>query len=138
MTVAEIIELCRDKKKEYCFNIETLVEELGFNDYDLEYDCDEVDKVITQKYFDTWICWDTHVGKSVIYLNGEPICITVKPYRKSETEFYWLGKEQVHKTREYIMSLMKPFDDDQFSFISESTVVPLEGDIIGNSRSAYK
>lgn len=128
MTVAEIIEFCKDVKPQSFYD-EDMFNELDINRYDFEIeDWEEFDKTLYQKYFDTWTCWDTLVGKSIVYLNDEPVCLTSQSARKAETHFYWLGKEQMHKTRAYLLSLVKQFDEKRCEFISESTMVPIEGE----------
>lgn len=136
MTVVEIIEFCKTVKSQSFYD-EYMFHELDINSYDFEIeDWEEFDKTLYQKYFDTWTCWDTLVGKSVVYLNDEPVCITSKSARKAETRFYWLGKEQMHKTREYLLSLVKQFEEKRCKFISTNTPVPIEGEEIGDSKSA--
>jgi len=137
ITVAEAIELCKSIKPESCYD-EDLFEELNISEWDVCIeDWEQFSKTVYQKYFDSWTCWDTRVGKYIIYLNDEPVCIAAKSARKAQTYFYWLSKEQMLKTREYFLSLVHPTDNsEEYKIIYSNSLIDLEGEDIGNSRSA--
>lgn len=54
----------------------------------------------------TWICTDTGVGIYVWYFDDEPVCISFLPYRKSDTEYFWLDNDCFYKVRNYATTLL--------------------------------
>ena len=69
--------------------------------------------------FYSWICTDTEVGIAVYYLDDLPVCVSFQPYRKSKEVFYWLGKEEVKNTEQYLRSLVKPIDEVSINLFTE-------------------
>jgi hypothetical protein len=128
-TVAEIIEMCKDINPSYV-DSHSLCEEfdMGWPDK-----CTDIN-ILYQKYFDTWQCWDTPVGRSVIYLHDQPVAISVQTARKASVEYYFIGKFQTQAVKDYLETLYEePLDN--LRYISEETIFPIEGDEIGDSRS---
>jgi len=68
---------------------------------------------LTYCNYNTWICTDTEVGIRVWYFDNEPVCISWKPYRKSDETFGWLSKEKFDIVRNYALSLR----DENFDYI---------------------
>jgi hypothetical protein len=60
---------------------------------------------LTYCYYHRWICTDTEVGIRVWYLDGVPVCVSWKPYRKSNEEYGWINEESFHNVRKYLESL---------------------------------
>ncbi len=60
---------------------------------------------LTHCYYHTWMCTDTYVGIRVWYFDDVPVCISYKPYRKYDEQFYWISKELFDKVFNYAMSL---------------------------------
>lgn len=134
-TVKEIIDICSNIEKTTYVDIDSLLYEFDEYEYDFAFDYDDFETRITSKYFDRWVCWDTPVGKHLIYFDDVPVAITVQSARKAEIEWFWLGEDCAKMVEEYFMTFKKK--DDKKSYIDINTVVPIEGDDIGNSRSAY-
>ena len=65
---------------------------------------------LTYCYYHKWICTDTEVGIRVWYFDNEPVCISWRPYRKSNETFGWISKEKFNEVRNYALSLK----DDNF------------------------
>lgn len=127
-TVTEIIEMCKEIKETSGVDFEDMIQQ--FDMLSVEYDWSELDKKFHSKYFDTWPCWDTMVGKSVVYFENEPIAITVKSGRKIDTEWYWLGENAYKKVETFLLSLPRT---TQACYIHQDTLIPIEGD----SKAAY-
>jgi len=71
------------------------------------YDFLEIDNRLTKKYYESWICTDTQVGIAVYFLDGEVVCISWQPYRKSTEEFWFVSEELGQKLHDYFLSLLK-------------------------------
>jgi hypothetical protein len=65
---------------------------------------------LTYCWYHTWMCTDTYVGIRVWYLDNKPVCISYKPYRKYDENFYWLSSEDFDETHRYAMSLREDGD----------------------------
>ena len=68
---------------------------------------------LTYCYYHSWICTDTMVGIRVWYFEGNPVCISSKPYRKYDEDFAWLSAECFNLVRSYALSLK---DESCFAF----------------------
>jgi hypothetical protein len=66
-----------------------------------------------------WNCTDTWVGDNAIYHNGELICITHKPYRKSSVEIQWVSKEVFDRVSAFVRSLEEEDYKEYIDFDSE-------------------
>jgi hypothetical protein len=64
-----------------------------------------------------WNCTDSWVGDNAIYHNGELICITHQPYRKSSVEFKWVSKEIYDRISAFVRSLDECDEEDNNSYI---------------------
>lgn len=81
-------------------------------------------KRLTYCYYHRWICTDTEVGIKVWFFDNWPVCISWKPYRKSNETFGWLSKEGFEKVWNYANSLkQKDFD---ITIIDDETI----GDVV--------
>jgi hypothetical protein len=134
LTVAEIIELCNTIQPTWC-DLEHVSEDLGINSRDIQYPQND-DILLTARPFDTWTCWDTPVGRSLIYFGEMPVAIEVREFRKSDPEYYWLGTTEIYQTRGYLQSLLPKWEPNLL-MIGPETAVPIEGEDIGDSRSAW-
>lgn len=85
---------------------------------------------LTYCYYHRWICTDTEVGIRVWYFDNEPVCISYKPYRKSDEFFGWISKEKFNEVRNYALSL-KDGDDFDVDIIDDETI----NNIVENSKS---
>ena len=63
---------------------------------------------LTYCYYHTWMCTDTYVGVRVWYLDNNVVCISFKPYRKSDEIFYWLSVQNFEEVHRYAQSLREP------------------------------
>lgn len=113
-----------EDQKHNCYSCDRLCEE--FRIYESVMDYDSVDQHIKCADLITWICTDTKVGLKAYYLDDILICISFQPYRKSDENFYWIGKEEYLKTRNFFLSLLDEennineidsFDDEDFEFV---------------------
>jgi hypothetical protein len=64
-----------------------------------------------------WNGTDSRVGDNAIYYNGELICITHQPYRKSSVEFKWVSKEVFDRVSAFVCSLAESEEVDYNSYI---------------------
>ena len=138
--ISEIIEFLKEKPAEYC-NFEEIAEELNIHDaLNIDYYNDSSKKVCYEKGFDNWTCWDTQVGKYMIYLYDEPVAIRFKEYRKSDSKYYWFSKDSIFLMKNYIESLLPEEEYSRFNIIEDDVKkdieIPLIADEIGDSRSA--
>ena len=60
---------------------------------------------LTKKWFESWICTDRPVGIAVYFLDGEIVCISWQPYRKSDEEFWFTSEKLGKKLYDYLWSL---------------------------------
>jgi len=65
----------------------------------------------TYRPIKNWNCTDSWVGDNAIYFNGELICITHQPYRKSSVEIDWVSKEVFDRVSAFVRSLEEPEED---------------------------
>jgi len=84
---------------------------------------------LTYCYYHTWQCTDTYVGIRVWYFDNKPVCISYKPYRKSDENFYWLSVEDFTETHQYALSLMDNRIDTRIS-----TVQDIEEDFVETAK----
>jgi hypothetical protein len=98
-----ILENKDNLKEDKWFYPETLLSEFEIYDY-LEMDNDTR---LQKKWFESWICTDTEVGIAVYFLDGEIVCISWQPYRKSDEEFWFVSEELGNKLHDYFLSLIK-------------------------------
>ena len=64
-----------------------------------------------------WNCTDTWVGDNAIYHNGELICITSQPYRKSSVAIKWVSREVFDSVSALVRSLFECDEEDNNSYI---------------------
>jgi hypothetical protein len=64
-----------------------------------------------------WNCTDTWVGDNAIYHNGELICITHQPYRKSSVEIKWVSKEVFDRVSTFVRFLVDCDEEENNSYI---------------------
>jgi hypothetical protein len=81
---------------------------------------------LTFSWYHSWICTDTKVGIGVYYLDGNPVCVSYKPYRKFDEQFYWVSESDFKNVSEYLLSLIQPeefignvIDDETLTAILE-------------------
>lgn len=89
-------------------NLPKIAEELRLEYYDYE----EQD-VLTSYWIGNWYCTDTWVGYKVYFFNDEPVAFSSQMARKSDEEIKWFNMCCALKVRDYILSLIKEknFDD---------------------------
>lgn len=80
----------------------------GISEWSDKSDADnEWERRTREHYIETWLCTDTWVGVSIIFLDAIPIAVTQQPARKSDTIYKWISKEAHDKMREFVLSLVK-------------------------------
>ena len=78
---------------------------------------------LTYCYFHRWICTNTEVGIRVWYYFDKPVCISWKPYRKSDEQYGWISKEDYENVKKYIFSLKQDDDDDEnFNIVNDEII----------------
>lgn len=128
----EILQICADKPAQ-TVNPQELADEFNITlPWNIEY---QDNTILYEKYFDSWICWDTPVGQSVVFIQGMPVAIRLKQYRKSDVKYFWLGENELLAAHRYILSLMPKPDKRNYSFVDHKQII-LVADEIGNSRAA--
>lgn len=53
--------------------------------------------VFTEKFFEQWRCTDTHVGYSIVYMDGEPVAMVTQEGRKCDKVFHWIGGVETYQ-----------------------------------------
>ena len=128
-TVAQIIEETKTIPHNKGVNLEAICYDLDIDEFDLDHDWSQIAERFSNVPFDSWTCWDTPVGKNLIFYDGEPVAITCQSARKADVEVFWIGKESAVKIRGFLLSLIRPFGFDiRCQFINDKTVVPIEGE----------
>ena len=103
ISVKKILDSVDTSKIESWTDISGMADkEFEIHDYPFQ---EEGKERITSCYYYSWICTDTKVGILVYYLDGTPVCISFKPYRKASVDFFWLSEEAFYVTRECVLSL---------------------------------
>jgi len=132
VTFKDVLDIVADNGKEWT-SFGDIAEEFQIHEWP---DNEAWESRLYEKRFDTWICWDTPVGKAVIFLDDDPVAISVKPYRKSDTEYTWVSMDAFERVRQFVVSNVKDNFIRPDQFLGPDTEIPIEGDIIGSSRSA--
>lgn len=65
------------------------------------------DERLKSYWVQTHFCTDTYVGLSLYFLDGEFVCIELKPARKSTAEFEFFSNKKVEKLKIYLESLVE-------------------------------
>jgi hypothetical protein len=78
----------------------------------------------------TWYCTDSYVGMRAYFLDDEFIGISEQIGRKYNQEFKFVSKDAADKTRDYVLSLMKPK-------YSEPNLLDLEEEVSGYYSIGY-
>lgn len=81
---------------------------------------DQLEKVFHEKYFRSWICTDTRVGGSIVFLLSIPVAIRVKLGRKSDSQFYWIGGADTYARVKQILNDMSL--PEEFKIIEDADV----------------
>lgn len=107
-----------------------------FQIYDWPEGDDWVDRM-HKKTFDRWICWDTLVGRHVLFIDNEPVAVGLQEARKSDVEYLWVSAEAFDKARQFVLKYVQNRVSPPKQFVGPDTRIPIEGDEIGDSRSAH-
>lgn len=140
MTVLEVIEFCENSDAEFSY----YPDEEFFREFEIdEWDVDrsfysDIDSRLKIKPFDTWECWDTPVGKSLLYFDDDPVAIIYRPYRKSEEQFYWIndGDNHFENVKNYVESFIQ--NTYNYNEVGVDEKIAIESIEIGDSRSWRK
>lgn len=83
------------------------------------------------------LCTDTWVGESVIFLDGEAVCICKQSARKSDKEYYFISEESINKI--YSLLRIEPVQPyiDLNSEIDAYYGVDFSGEILHNHGYIY-
>jgi hypothetical protein len=106
MKLSELLQRLNSKELPYTGDDEFFEEIFGTNNWvPLE------SNGFTYRPITEWNCTDTWVGDNAVYLDGELICITYQPYRKSSVEIQWVSKEVFDRVSAFVRSLAEDEDD---------------------------
>ena len=106
----------KDKYPSFCNYYDTLSEIIYPHENDISdehYQAVEDSGRLEKYTIREWICTDTNVGLYLYLIDGEPVCISYQPARKSDPAWEFFTKEALEKTR-------KLFDDCRPSIESDS------------------
>jgi len=93
---------------------------------------------LTYCYYHTWMCTDTYVGIRAWYFDGEPVCISYKPYRKSNEKFYWINKESFENVFKYAISLKMDEEPPTFKTVESIPDIVSEAESIDHKKFESK
>jgi len=106
MKLSELLEKLDSEESPYDGGSEFFEEIFGYHNWvSLE------SNGFTYRPITEWYCTDTRVGDNAVYLDGELICITHRPYRKSSVEIQWVSKEVFDRVSAFVRSLDEPEED---------------------------
>lgn len=94
--------ILKDETNEDSVDLYTISEELGING---NYDYYTPQDRLKCYYFAPWLSTDTWCGGKMYFLDDEPVCYSIQEGRKYDEEFFWFGKEEAKKVKDYIISL---------------------------------
>lgn len=117
-------------KEDKWFYPETLLEEFGI------YESINADNRLTKKWFESWICTDTEVGIAVYFLDDELVCVSWKPYRKSDEEFWFVSEDLGKKLYDYLWSLTGK-DEKTFRLVDELPDLEIESSHIDYKKFEF-
>jgi hypothetical protein len=106
MKLSELLEKLDSEERPYNGSREFFAEIFG--DYNW---VDLASNGFTYRPITAWNCTDTWVGDNAVYLDGELICITHQPYRKSSVEIQWVSKEVFDRVSAFVRSLVEDEED---------------------------
>lgn len=79
-----------------------LMQEIGWS---LDIDLEAWSKRVTAYFIEKWLCTDTMVGMSIVFIDDEPIAMSWKPARKSRRETHFFGLASVERLRQLALEL---------------------------------
>lgn len=84
----------------------SICKEFDIHEYLLQH---EDNVKLTYCYYHKWTCTDTEVGIKVWFMEENstliPVCVSIRPYRKTGDRFFWLSMEAYHKVFDYLNTL---------------------------------
>lgn len=125
MKISELIERL-DTPFEDWFDVIPVVESATGGLYSSWHYTPTVAFGLTARPIRQWLCTDTHVGEFAVYLDGEPVAITSRPFRKGSTRVRWLGEDKLRKARTKFFEAMDKngeFDRDLVDPEADHTAV---------------
>ncbi len=63
------------------------------------------DHGVSKYRYASWICTDTRVGGSIIFLDGEPVAATWQSARKDDERYWWFSAEAAAKMRQRLLDI---------------------------------
>ncbi len=64
-----------------------------------------------------WVCTDTHVGISFLFLDKVFVGISMQTARKSDKHYYWKDVDGAKSVRDFIVELMLENNDKEIEYI---------------------
>lgn len=105
MNIKEIAQrVDKSEKNSVWIDIQEFGEEFGLGWCNYNDDDDEFK--IKSYYFQKWICTDTHVGCTVIFLNDDFVGVSEQRARKSDKRYSWLSQESYKRVKDHVVSLI--------------------------------
>ena len=101
----------RDKNNETLFDIAEL-----FAEFDLPWLYTD-DHSFKEYWLQVWLCTDTWVGTSVIFLNDQPVAVRTQNCRKCSSRYDWLSNQAYELVRTELLRLSDKEREDMLSII---------------------
>lgn len=123
MNLQFYIDKYKDAKRNNYWDLEDLFAAFGLTAYSLEshrltvFDIPEL----------SWICTDTGVGVSLLYLDNELVGNIYQATRKGDKHYFWLNKEAYDKVFDFLISLLKTVRTEPGEFMDlKEDLKPIE------------
>jgi hypothetical protein len=100
---------------------EALFNDLGLSSY--ESNLDLAAQSLKAYWLVYWYCTDTHVGYQAIYLNDEPVAVSIQQARKNDKEIFWLSSNARQKTYDFLITCVINVETDNSTYINSETEI---------------
>lgn len=103
MNLQFYIDKYKDAKRDKYWDVQDLFGEFALGCYSFETDRLTVFDIPEL----SWICTDTNVGVSLLYLDNELVGNIFQATRKGDKHYFWLNKEAYDKVFDFLISLLQ-------------------------------
>jgi hypothetical protein len=79
---------------------------------------DEFARRVVRHRLSRWLCTDSFVGTSVFELDGVPVAIGHRPYRKEDEQIAFVSEEAAKTVRKLVLSLVSPEEPKQVDIVN--------------------
>jgi len=124
MKMSEILQLVKPGDNHPCFH--DMAEQFdGVFTYCKDYA--KWESRMSETYIIKWMCTDTLVGTSVIFMDGKPVAVAKQMARKSDKEFYWISAKTRNKVHMFMLTLVDtPVREFELVDMEEDITISLE------------